>query len=247
MATRAEERVSLLPTLPESGSINNANATDIRPGIESDDSKVISNDGKNAETESERKSSEEDDEGGRRHCEDTFGRAFDWLFIILCYASGQLMLCARKQYSKCYGTGKQCSTCCFIVCFLLWVLLFLLFLCLNISSVIFDLYVVINCPFTKCGFIAISELNLTQPSSNNTSQTNNDHSYILLEHTVVTMATIAGSFSYLIMTFGVLILNYNNCHKYLKKKFMLKLLLFVVIDSIVNISLLINTKKTAKN
>ena len=75
---------------------------------------------------------------------------------------------------------------------------------------VFDFYAVFKCPFPNCGFIAGPYLqskgvfNVTDFSSPFTS-----NPYFSYQDAVITVATVSGSLSYLIMMFRVLLVNYT--------------------------------------
>ena len=169
-----------------------------------------SNDDSSATSEGSDRSGER-----KRHCEDTCGGCFHMIFHCLCFLSGQLMIDC-KRYNLSWGK------CCFkSVVLILSFFLFILFLCLNLSSLAFDFYAVFWCPFPNCGFVAGPYIpynavvyNLTveqKPSSEKT--------YFSYQDAVITVATISGSISYLIMIFRVLIVNYSCIHKPLQSLF----------------------------
>ena len=124
----------------------------------------------------------------------------------LCFLSGQLMIDC-KRYNLSWGK------CCFkSIVLTLGVFLFIIFLCLNLGSLVFDFYVVFLCPFPNCGFRA-------SPNMTGQQEPSSEKAYFSYQDAVITVATISGSLSYLIMIFRVLIVNYSCIHKPLRSHF----------------------------
>lgn len=153
---------------------------------------------------------------GNRYCEDTIGGFFHGVFHVFCYISGQLMINA-KRYDL--SLPKYLIKLSF---FLLWFPIVVIVLCLNIFSLAFDLYAIIECPFPNCGFIAgpyiksIPYTDINGTFSPKSLPTRDDHeSYFNFQDAVITIATVSGSLSYLIMI-KVLFVNYSFCHELLK-------------------------------
>ena len=153
-----------------------------------------------------------------KSCEQTVGWFFNCTFHFFCFLSGQLMLDCKK-----YGNSsfRQMIKICVAV---LVAPLILLFFVLNVGSLVFDFYAVIWCPFPNCGFIAgpyfgfkpfqnINTSNGTKAYNDPYSDTSYQH--INFEDTVVTIATVSGSLSYLIMIY-VLVVNYSTVHQFFK-------------------------------
>ena len=151
-----------------------------------------------------------------RYCEDTIGGFFHGVFHVFCYISGQLMINA-KRYDP--SLPKYLVKLCF---FLLWFPIVVIVLCLNLFSLAFDLYAIIECPFPNCGFIAgpyiksipYTDINGTF-SPKSVPADDDQESYFNFQDAVITIATVSGSLSYLIMI-KVLFVNYSFCHKLLK-------------------------------
>lgn len=97
---------------------------------------------------------------------------------------------------------------------------------LNLFSLAFDLYAVFKCPFPNCGFIAGPYIRQYYSKHLNPSNTSNDsviesiqevqrQSNITFQDAVITVATVSGSLSYIIMI-KVLIVNYSCLHTFFK-------------------------------
>ena len=149
-----------------------------------------------------------------RSCEQRIGPIFHVVFHIFCFISGQLMLDSKK-YNQTTLVWKVFK----IVIVLLMFPLFVIFFALNIGSVVFDLYAVIKCPFPNCGFIAgpyfflkhFYSLNITNGSTSYKIYPEESENHMSFEHAVITVATISGSLSYLIII-CVLVTNYSVAH-----------------------------------
>ena len=167
--------------------------------------------------DSEEDSTDNGDENGDaedsagKHCEDKYGRYCHWFFHFLCYISGQLMIDYRRNNLSCWMYFLK------ILFLVVSVFFFIIFLCLNLGSLAFDLYAIIKCPFPNCGFIAgpyiesksfnaAIEYNISEQLGSSAAA---GHSYFSYQDAVITVATVSGSFSYLIMMFRVLIINYS--------------------------------------
>ena len=165
-------------------------------------------------TNTTRQGNERSDER-KRHCEDTWGGCFHAIFHCLCFLSGQLMIDC-KRYDLSWGK-------CFFKSIVLTggFFLFIIFLCLNLGSLVFDFYAVFWCPFPNCGFIAGPYIAYNAVVYNLTGQQepSSEKTYFSYQDAVITVATISGSLSYLIMIFRVLIVNYSCVHKPLRSCF----------------------------
>ena len=174
--------------------------------------------------DSEEDSTDNGDENGDaedaagKHCEDKYGRYCHWFFHFLCYISGQLMIDYRRNNLSCWMYFLK------ILFLVVSVFFFIIFLCLNLGSLVFDLYAIIKCPFPNCGFIAgpyiesksfnaAIEYNISEQLGSSAAA---GHSYFSYQDAVITVATVSGSFSYLIMMFRVLIINYSFFHRALR-------------------------------
>ena len=142
-------------------------------------------------------------------CEKRIGGLFHGFFHLFCFLSGQLMFdCKRNNLSRCkYALRVSVNV--------VEVPFFILFFLLNIGSLLFDLYAIFKCPFPNCGFIAgpyIESKAFFNINLNADQFPIKTRQYLDLQKAVITMATVSGSLSYLIMTY-VLIVNYSYLRK----------------------------------
>ena len=144
-------------------------------------------------------------------CEKKIGGLFHGFFHFFCFLSGQLIMmfdCKRNNLSR-YKYALRVSVT------ILEVPFFILFFSLNIGSLLFDLYAIFKCPFPNCGFIAgpyIESKAFFNINLNADQFPIKTRQYLDLQKAVITMATVSGSLSYLIMTY-VLIVNYSYLRK----------------------------------
>lgn len=132
------------------------------------------------------------------------------IFYALCAFSGQLIIDLARKGRPRKKYWLILEICGFIVStFFLFV-----FLPLNFGSLLFDLVVIFACPFPQCGFIAIpfikSMTNVTSFLGDVLPEPKRE--YLNLQKTAITMATISGTLSYIIMMY-VLIVHYSIIHK----------------------------------
>ena len=163
-----------------------------------------------------------------RACGKICGGLFELGFSILCFITGQLMLdCFRPNKTRNEPTTNEPTRNEQTSKLKVWItaaevpsaLVFFLF---NIGVLAFNVYVIfIGCPFPYCGYIAgpflipdhiitpfqIFATNASTPAliSGLTLQ------YINMQKVVVTMATLSGSLSYLIMMY-IVITQYSFIH-----------------------------------
>ena len=149
-----------------------------------------------------------------RSCEQRIGPIFHGIFHLFCFISGQLMLdCKKYNQTVIFWQVLKIFIAIFMVPFLV------LFFALNIGSVVFDLYAVIKCPFPNCGFIAgpyfslkhFYSLNITNGTTSYFIYPEESNKDMNFGNAVITIATISGSLSYLIII-RVLITNYSIAH-----------------------------------
>ena len=137
-------------------------------------------------------------------------RLFEVCFYIPCFLSGQLMLDWRKP------TRDTWYWFAFLVITLLEFPIFILFLALNIGALVFNFYAIFGrfLNSTSDYIAGPFEIQFTQKF---TQITNEERPGITLQYinmlkVVVTMATLSGSLSYLIMMY-ILITHYSCFHK----------------------------------
>ena len=170
-------------------------------------------------------------------CEKICGGLFEVGFSILCFITGQLMLdCSRPNKTRNEPTTNEPTRNAQTSKLKVWItaaevpfaLVFFLF---NIGVLAFNVYVIfIGCPYPYCGYIAgpfqINATTILIPdyiitpfqifatnASTPTLIPGLTLQYINMQKVVVTMATLSGSLSYLIMM-CIVITQYSFIHKY---------------------------------
>ena len=154
--------------------------------------------------------------------------AFFAIFYALCTLTGQLPIKLTKEKENNENEdprnlrANQKGS---LKLFLRWIAIILTtivmgaFVLVNIGSLVFDLYVIIWCPYKHCGYISLirntSIFNLTNSENRSNSselqvvQVANLTIFEDWQKTVLTTATASGTISYLFMTYYVLYSQYS--------------------------------------
>ena len=160
-------------------------------------------------------------------CETCCGGLFQLIFYGACFLSGQLMIDfnsvadggrargnAEDDERQAGRPGRQdehyyietrCKVSKIFFC-AAGAPLAILFFCLNIGAIGFNLYAIFfQCPFPYCAYVAgpfqIHDRNITITTGNISAQVGLTKEYIDMQKIVITMATLSGSLSYLIMLY----------------------------------------------
>ena len=142
------------------------------------------------------------------------GVLFHSIFYALCTISGQLMVDLTRK-----GKPEKCWLLCEIIGFVVSTLFLIVFLPFNIGSLVFDLVAIIACPFPQCGLIFVpfvmkNVTNITNSLGDAVPEPKLE--YLNLQKTAITMATVSGTLSYIIMMY-VLCVHYSIIRKPIEK------------------------------
>lgn len=133
------------------------------------------------------------------------GCAFHAIFYFLCSVTGQLAVYPSYSCTQKSNVLKWIVT----VWSTIWLIIFL---AVNAYSLVFDLYVIIHCPYTNCGYIYTPTVSQWSNLSNHTVldlAVESVSEYEDWQKVVITTATLSGLVSYYLLVFCVLIPKYS--------------------------------------